>query len=151
MGPAYADYKIATVDVNRVLNESSEAQTKKHELDQKQSEARKKIEQQGKTLQEQEKKIKDAKLAESSKEVEKFKADARDFNRLVRDTEEDLKKEFLKFNKTLAEKAVKIVSSHAQKNDIDLVFDKSEKGRGPVLFGDSTFDITDAIIKEMNS
>ncbi len=57
----------------------------------------------------------------------------------------------MKFNKSLAEKTVKIVSAHAQKHSIDLVLDKSEKGRGPVLFGDSTFDITDAIIEEMNS
>jgi outer membrane protein len=147
---AYAEFKIATVDVNKILNESSAARSKRKDLDERASAARKKLEDKGKSLKERKDKLELAKDKADPKEVEKFRADARDFERTVKDTDEDLKKEFLKFNRELADKAVKLINEYAKKNQIDLVLDKSQGSRGPVLFGQPSFDITGDITEEMN-
>ena len=41
---AFADFTIATVNVNQILNESKEAQSKKKELDELSAKAKKKVE-----------------------------------------------------------------------------------------------------------
>ncbi|RIL10045.1 MAG: hypothetical protein DCC75_05225 [Proteobacteria bacterium] len=148
--PSLADFKLATVDINRVINESSQAKAKRDELEKKSSEMRKKIDERSKALKTREAKLKEQKVADESSEAEKFREDARDFSRYVKDSEEDMKKDFLKFNKTLTDKAVKVISDYAKKNEIALVLDKSEKGPSLVLFGDASFDISEDVIREMN-
>jgi Skp family chaperone for outer membrane proteins len=147
---AAADFTIATVNVNQILNESKEAQEKKKELDKLSTQAKKKVDDKKKSLQAMEQKIKDGAVAEDSTEAKNFRNDARDFARYVKDTEGDLRNEFLKSNKTLTEKALNIVANYAKTNNIDLVIDRSDSSRGPVLYSVNTADITEAIIKKMN-
>ncbi len=147
---AQADFRLATVDVNKVLNESSSAKSQRKKLDERATEARKKLEERGKSLRTRKESLDKAESSADQKEVERFRADARDFERDVKDTDEDLKKEFLKINRQLADKAVTVVASYAKRNKIDLVLDKGEGTRGPVLFGQPSFDITDEIVSEMN-
>jgi len=147
---AYADYTIATVSVNRVLNESKEAVAKKKELDDLSAKAKKKVDDKKKSLQVLEKKIKDGEISEDSPEAASFRSDARDFARFVKDTESDLRTEFLKSNKVLTEKAINIIAQYAKANHVDLVLDKSDGSRGPVIYGATTFDITDSIVKQIN-
>jgi Skp family chaperone for outer membrane proteins len=59
----------------------------------------------------------------------------------------DLEKKYMKFNKELTDKVLGKIESFAKSNDYDLVLDKSEKYRGPVLFGTTSADITEDIIK----
>ena len=147
---AVAEFKLATVDVNRVLNESSEALSKRKELDLKSAEARKKLEEKGKRLRQIEEQIKSGSLSEDSKEAQKYRSEAREFSRELKDAEDELKTDFMKVNKTLAEKALKIIAEYAKANGIDLILDKGEKAKGPVLYGVASQDITDAIVKKMN-
>ncbi|MBN8547748.1 MAG: OmpH family outer membrane protein [Deltaproteobacteria bacterium] len=147
---AQADYRVATVDVNRILNETKEAKTKKKELDDITLKAKAKIEEKRKVLKATEDKLKAASVSPESKEAEKFRTDAREFARFVKDTDEDIKKQFMVTNKALTDKALDIVKKYAEQHNIDLVLDKGEKGRGPVLFGDDSADITDDIIKSLN-
>lgn len=149
-GAAMAQFKVATVDVNRVLNESKEALAKRKEMDAKSSEMRKKLEEKSKRLKETETKLKEANVSEESKEGQKLKSDIRDFSREVKDAEDSLKEDFMKFNKTLAEKAIKTIGNYAKANNIDMVLDKSEKTRGPVLYGVANLDITEEVIQKMN-
>jgi Skp family chaperone for outer membrane proteins len=148
--PAYADFRLATVDINKVLNESSSAKAERKKLDDKAASARKKLEERGKALRTRKEALDRAEANADPKDIERFRADARDFERDVKDTDEDLKKEFLKVNRQLAERAVSIVTAYAKQNNISLVLDKGEESRGPVLFGQPTFDITPEIVKEMN-
>jgi outer membrane protein len=150
-GWVQAETKIATVDVNRVINELPEAKIKRKELDDKAAQVRKKIETQRAALLEQEKKLKAAKVIDTSPEAEKFRADARSYEHLVRDSDEDLRKEFLRLNKDMTDKVFKVVAAYAKTNKIDLILDKSESSRGAVLFGEPGTDITEAIIKQLNS
>ena len=62
----------------------------------------------------------------------------------------DLQQQFLKTNKDLTDKTVKLVEEYAKKNKVDLVLDKSDKLRGPVLFRTPSVDITDEIVKQIN-
>lgn len=148
---ALADFNVALVDINRVLNESNQAKEMRQQLDVKQAAAKKKLEERGKALKATEEKIKQGKIAEDSKEGEKFRADAKEFSRMVKDTDEDLKREFLKVNRTLTEHTLQAIEAYAKRNNIDLVLEKSEKGKSAVLFGDASYDITDAIVKSINS
>lgn len=150
-GVAFADFTIATVNVNQILNESKEAQVKKKELDQLSLQAKKKIEEKKKSLQAQEKKIKDGAIKEDSQEAKNFRNEARDFARFVKDTETDLKTEFLKHNKVLTEKTLNAIAQYAKENNVDLVIDKSDASRGPVLFSSNTADITNSVIQIINN
>ncbi len=149
---AIAEYSIATVDINRVLNESKESVAAKKALDKASAAAKSKVEKRRNALKAVEAKIKAGKISPESSEAENFRADAKDFTRYVKDTEEKLRRDFMKSNKKLTEKTLNAISKYAANNDIDLVLDKSAQGgRGPVLYGMKSFDITDDIIKKVNS
>jgi len=147
---AAAEFRVVTVDVNRVLNESKEAKEKRKELDQKSLEAKKRIDDKSSALRALEKKIKGGSATEGSKEAEQYRTQARDLDRMIKDSQEDLKKEFLKVNRSVTEKALKLIAEYAKANQIDLVLDKAEKTSGPVLYGDPAADITEEILKQMN-
>src|SRR4051812_6776820 len=92
---ALAEFRVATVDVNRILNESKEAQTKKKKLDEMQADARKKLETKKASLKDLEDKLKANKVSEESKEADQYRAQVKDLERMVKDSQEDIKKEFL--------------------------------------------------------
>lgn len=148
--PASAEFKIATVDVGRVLNESKGSKEMRKKLDDMSLKAKKEIEAKRSALKATEDKLKSKKIAEDSREAETFRDDARAFARFVKDTEEDMKREFMKVNKDLTERALAAIKRYAEANKIDLVLDKSEQARGPVLFGDKAADITPAIIADVS-
>lgn len=147
---ALAEFTVATVNINRIMNESKEAKSKKKELDEMSAKAKKKIEDKKLKLQAMEKRLKDGEIKEDSAEAQSFRNEARDFTRFIKDTEADLKNEFLKYNKTLTEKTLNIIAQYSKSNNIDLVLDKSEGNRGAVLYGNQAADISEAIIKELN-
>ncbi|MBX7144887.1 MAG: OmpH family outer membrane protein [Oligoflexia bacterium] len=148
---ARADFRVATVDVNRVLNESPDAKNKKKELDAASLKAKSKVDEERKVLKATEDKLKQSGAAPDSKEVEKFRQDAKDFARMVKDTDEDLRKQFMKINKELTDRALSAIRKYAEQNKIDLVLDKGESSRGPVLFGQASADITEEVIKQVNA
>lgn len=143
---AHAEVKIATVDVARIINEAPAAKSKKKELDSASEEAKKKLEAKGKDLQALKTKLEQQKVSADSKEAESFRAKARDFERMRADMKADLEKRYLKVNKELSEQVMGKIETYAKANSFDLVIDKSEKYRGPVLFGKASADITDEIL-----
>ena len=147
---AQADFKMATVDINRVLNESKDASSKKKTLDELSLNAKKKIETKKNVLVALEKKMKDGNVAEDSKELDNYRNEVRNFNRFVKDTEDDIKKEYMKINQSLTEKTIDSIRQYAKANSLDLILERSEKAHGPVLFGNPSVDITEAIIKQIN-
>jgi Skp family chaperone for outer membrane proteins len=148
--PVSAEFKVATVDVGRVLNESKGSKEMRKKLDDLSLKTKKDIEGKRSALKATEEKLKAAKVAEDSREAEAFRDDARAFARFVKDAEDDMKREFLKVNKELTERALTAIKRYAEANKIDLVLDKSEQARGPVLFGDKGADITAAIIADVS-
>jgi Skp family chaperone for outer membrane proteins len=144
---AQADVRIATVDVARILNDSPEAVTKKKELDTLSEETKKKLENKAKDLQALKTKLENSKVSADSKEAESFRNQARDFERMRGDAKTDLEKKYMKVNKELTDKVLGRIETYAKANDYDLVFDKSDRFRGPVLFGSEAVDITDEVLK----
>ena len=142
-----ADFKIATVDITKILNESSEAKAKKIQIDGKADIARKDLEGKRDQLQ-----ITGKKLQESQdpKGIEKFKKDQQEFAALMRSKDEELQKQISDFNKQLTDKAMKIIEGYAKENGISLVLYKGDKPRGPVLYGEAGDDITAEILKRIN-
>lgn len=126
------------------------AKEQRKTLDAMSKEAKTKIEAKKQEIGGMEKKIREKKLADDSKEVQEINEEIKKFNMLVKSSEDEVKGEFLKINKVLTEKALKLVNEYAAKKDLDLVMDRSEKNRGPVLFGDPGVDITNEIIKQMD-
>ena len=144
-------FKVATVDVNRVLNSLDEAKRKKAELDKLQQTAKQEIDKKRERVKTLEQKVKDSKAGSDSPEAETLRNAIRDYERAAGDAEEDLKREFLKVNRDLTAKVMKAVATYADKHKIDLVLDKSSKGVSPVLYGDPTADITAEVLKELGS
>jgi outer membrane protein len=144
-----AEIRIATVDVARIINEAPDAKSKKKELDAASEEAKNKLEAKGKDLQALKNKLEGEKVSAESKEAEAFRQKARDFERMRADMKADLEKKYMKVNKELSEKVMAKIETYAKAKNYDLVIDKSEKYRGPVLFGKPSADITDDILESM--
>ena len=145
-----AEYRIATVDVNRVLNESKESQAGKKTIDELSQSAKKKIDAEKTSLQKLEAELKKKGVKEDSAEAEQFRVKAREFSRIVKDNEEEVRSKFLKINRDLTDKAVKRIEAYAKSENIDIILDKSAQQRGPVLFGNPAVDITDSVLKSIN-
>jgi len=141
--------KVATVDVNKVLNESSEAQARRKVIDDQATATRKKLDAKKSELQALESKLAAAKVDQDSKEAEAFRKQAREFERTVKDSQEELRKAFLKSNKELTDKSLALIKSFAEKNGYDVVFDKNDSGHGAVLFSKNIPDITEKVLAEL--
>ncbi|MEZ4753704.1 MAG: OmpH family outer membrane protein [Bdellovibrionota bacterium] len=149
---ALAEFKIVTVDVNAVLNESKGSIKQKQDLDKLSKDARVKVTQKKEEIKKLEQTLASKKVSPDSPEAEDFRNKARDYSRYVKDTEEELKKKFLAINKELTDKVLKQIEIYAKANKVDLVLDKGSNDRpSPVLFGNPGADITKEIIKKMNS
>ena len=150
MATAQAEFRIATVDIGKILNESSESVSKRKELDKRSISAKKQIDSKRSKLAKMEEKIKSGSVKSDSPEADRFRQEAKDFARYVKDTEEELKRDFMKSNRALTEKTLKVIKEFAKYHKIDLVLDKSSAGRGPVLFGEANVDITQQILQQLN-
>lgn len=144
---AHSEVKIGTVDVSKIVNDSPEAVAKKKELDTFSEETKKKIDAKGKELQDLKTKLETSKVATDSKEAENFRNQVRDFERMRGDAKADLEKRYLKVNKELTDKVYAQIEKYAKANNYDLIIDKSDRYRGPVLFGSSSADVTEDLLK----
>ena len=144
---ASAEMKVATVNLTRVVNQTSEAQKVRAQLNKMTEDARSKLENQQTALQNMEKRLKERGVSEDSDEAESFRAEVRSFERMAKDSEEEIRNKFFLTNKKLTDAAIKVVEQYAKENNIELVLDINEKVQGPILYGAPTVDITDEIIK----
>lgn len=145
------DYVIATIDMDRILNESKAAQQKRKQLSTLSENKKKSIEAKKVSLKDFEDKLKKQKVAEDSKEADQFRAQARDLSRLVKDAEEDLKKQYIKTTKELLKDAHNEIEKYAKANNIALVLEKNDRSAASaVLFGTPGLDITDKIVASLN-
>lgn len=142
-----ADVRLATVDLARVLNETQAAKARKEKLDSLADTAQKKIKQRQEELRTLEEKASLNKNGDTAS----LQIKQRDFARYVKDNQDELRNEFARVNSELTAAALKKIQEHGKKSGYDLVLGKSEQERGMVLFGNSRTDITDAIIKQLDS
>jgi outer membrane protein len=146
---ASAETRIATVDMTRLVNESPEADAKKKDLDKTSEELKKKVEAEAKKLQVLKEKLEAAKVSPDSKEAESFRVQARDFDRMRADAKADLEKKYVKINQELTSKVYARIESYGKEHKYDLIVDKNEKIRGPVVFSAQSKDITEEVLKTL--
>ena len=141
-----AEYKIATVDINKVVNSAPEAKAQKTSLDSQTEKAKKLIESKRDALKPLQDKAKAGSITPNSKEGEELKKLTQELVSLMREKEDEIQKAFAKSNKDLTDKALKVVASYAKDKGYNIVLDKSEALRGAILYGDHSFDITDEVV-----
>ena len=144
---ASAETKIATIDMRRILTEPKAAKAKREEIDNGMESAKRKIEEKQKALMDLQEKLADSK---DPKSLDKFDKDRRELDRFVQDSREEFGRQIDKVTKDLAAKSMSIIQGYAKTNDIDIVIDKSEQFKSPVLYGESRIDITQAVLDQMD-
>lgn len=148
--PVMADIRIGTVDMTKVLQESPSAKAKVDAIDKKATRAKEKINKQKEELVALQKKLGDD-ASGTSPDAEKFRKASRELQRYVRDTEEELKTELMEVRKNVTEQAFKKVTEVAKSKNLDIVLEKSEVARGPVLFAEGVTDITSYVLASMKN
>lgn len=147
---AFAEFKVATVDINRVINEANEAKGKRVELEKATKTAKQFLQGKNDALEKKRDDLKNQKIEANSAEAKAFRDEAQEFSKLVQDKEKEIQDKYIKLNRELTQRAVSLIDDYAKENNFDLVLDRTAEGRGPVLYGASEFDLTDEIIKGMN-
>lgn len=143
---AEEDIRIATVDVNRLINSLDEAKKQKAHFEKERTEAQKNIEQKQSELQKLESSLREKKVDPASEEGTRFRVKIKEFERYVKDKEEELKRDFFQANQKLGKVVFDAIEKYAKSHQIDLVLEKSRAQGGPVLFGTGKADITDEVL-----
>ena len=138
--------KIATVDVNEIVNSLDEAKTQKAAFESERAKAKKTLDERQTELKKLQDAIQTQKLSPTSKEGIEFRAKMKDYERFVRDTEEELKRDYLKANQKLGKMVFEAIEAYAKKNNIDLVLEKTKTRGGPLVFESGKADITSDIM-----
>jgi Skp family chaperone for outer membrane proteins len=145
-GLAQAEIRIATIDISRIIQESKSAKSKLQTIDRKAAEARKTIAARKEKLEAKEKNLTED---GDSAQLRELRQEARELQRYVTDTEDELKEEILAIRREVTQKAFTTVQKFAKSKGIDLVLEKNDTRAGPVLFANSAADITDEVLKIM--
>lgn len=148
---AYAEYKVATLDVAKVLEASKEAQEAKKKLEATSKEAKATIESKRAAIKPLQDKLRSGTLDPKSEEAAKLRKASAELLELMKQEESKLQKEFSDMNKSISEKIAKSVASYSTEHKINLVLDKGESSRTGVIFAEKTFDITADIISDINN
>lgn len=146
----YAEFRVAVVNMDRVLNESPSAKQRRSRLDAAAITTKENVGKRRTALKEQEKNLKSSKADEKSPEYAQFRSQVKEFNKLVAESEENLKKEFTKNNEELAAEVLRVVSAISKEKQLSLVMDGSQQHRGSVLFSDTNLDITSEVLKRLS-
>lgn len=148
---AAAELKIASVDLQRALNDSDEGKAANKALNKTVLEKQKAIsemEEKIKTLQDQVKNQKHILTSEGLKvkeeEIERF---LRDYKRLVTDAQEELQKEEQRMIKSLMIRIQDVVKDIGKRDGYAVIFENSASR---LLYTDEKIDITDQVIEVFN-
>ena len=116
------DYRIAIVDLNRIVNSTQEAKEKQKELEAQTKEAQEAVNQKAQKVKALEQEYMKTNNKEKGIELEKASRDLRLF---AQDTKEIIQSKFKEINKRLIKDVMDEVQDYAEDNDIDLVLDKN--------------------------
>ncbi len=137
--------------MNKILNESTEGNAKRDKIDALTTAAKKRLDAKRDSLKQLEAKARAAAAKDpKSAEIKKFQTEQQSFMELARQEDSTIKKQVMDSTKTLTEKTLKIIEDYASKQKIDLVMDKGQTGRSPLLFGNEDLDITEEILDKVN-
>lgn len=142
----YAEYKVAIVDLNRVVNSTTEAKIKREELEKLSDAAKKDYEKRAEKVKKLEQEY--IKTNDKNKGLELEKA-SRDLRLFADDSKSSLQKKFKDTNEILIKKVVDVIREYAEDNDIDLVLDKNSLVLGVVVYNENAIDVTEDLIRKV--
>lgn len=143
---AEKQFRIAYVNFIKVLNEYKKTEDYQNILENKAEEKDKVLRAKMKELKEVQNKLSTLKGAAKKKEEEKFKKLSKEYRKLQREITVDLSKERNERLEEIANDIKKVIEEYAKKKGFDLVVTEMS-----VLYGDKKLDITDEILKMVNS
>lgn len=140
------EYRVAIVDLNRVVNSTKDAKIKQEELEKLSNKAKQDYEARAKKVKALEDEF--TKTNDKNKRIELEKA-TRDLKIFVADSKENLQKKFKDTNSKLISDIVDIIKKYAKENNIDLVLDKNSFVLGVVVYNENAIDITEELIRKV--
>ena len=148
---AWAETKIAVVDVQRVIDDSEKGQQARELLKQKFEQEKTSLEKEGKEIallkedfDKQSAVLTPEKRADREQELRQR---IKDFNRLKKDKQDSFNAQQMEVLRQVMAKVMEVVQTVAKENGYTAVFDATN---GPVLYAGEGVDITDLIIQRFN-
>ena len=143
------DFKVATIDVNKLINNLPESKTKKAAFDKEQKAFQRELQTKQEKIVALEKKFKASGENPQSADATALRNAIKDYETTANEKGQKLKQDFLKANKELSDKVLKVVNAYAKSQKYTLVLDKNLSASSPLLYGDDSVDITDIIAKRL--
>lgn len=149
---AFAENKIAYVDLQKALNFSAEGKAAKETISAKVKEFEGEIEGKKAELQ----KLKDelekqaillSEQARSDKERD-YQQKLKDFQRFTKDAQDELQRSDADYTRQILEKILKVVQEVGKKEGYTVILEKSESS---LLYADGKIELTDKIIKAFDA
>ena len=147
---ADGDFKVATIDVNKLINNLPESKAKKIAFDKEQKAFQRELKAKQDKIAELEKKFKASGENPQSADATALRNAIKEYETTASEKGQKLKQDFLKANKELSDKVLKVVNAYAKSQKYTLVLDKNLSATSPLLYGDDSVDITDIIAKKLN-
>lgn len=140
--------KIVYMDSQRILTDSVAGKEAYAQLEKLKNEKQKeidKIQSNIKKIQE-DIQLKGATMKDTAKlELQgKYESEVKNYNRAVKDAQEDLRRRELALVKPISEEVNTIIDEYGKQNSIDIILDRRDPG---IIYTSNKLDITDAILK----
>jgi outer membrane protein len=150
-GVAWAETKIAVVDVQRVIDDSEKGQQARDLLKQKAEQEQAALEKEGKEIallkedfDKQSAVLTPEKRADREQELRQR---IRDFNRLKKDKQDAFNAQQMEVLRQVMAKVMEVIQAVGEESGFTAVFDATN---GPVLYTGEGVDITDQVIERFN-
>lgn len=148
---AFAELKVAYVDGQAVLNDSSAGKQERGKIEKFFNKKKAELQKEEKKLESMKKKYDKDKLTMSKSQAEKWQIDFRDkvqsFQKKTQSAQREVQKKEREFSRKAGVEIQKIVDALAKEKKINLVLEKHRSG---VVFADKSMDITAEVIKRFD-
>lgn len=144
-------YKIAVIDIQGVIDKSSEGKRISTSLKEKQASLKSRFNEKQKELQDLQKELEKESMmlsldAQEDKRKE-FERKSRELQYLYQDLNEEMNKTDLEARKLFLKDLEGIITAIAKEDDIDMIL---ERRSGGVIYVSGVMDITDKVVAELN-
>ncbi|MBQ9537476.1 MAG: OmpH family outer membrane protein [Desulfovibrionaceae bacterium] len=138
--------KIGIVDVQTVVMESDMAKAIKNHMQNKYGDERKKLERQGEALKKQAEELKNPKASDKKRAA--FLRERQSLDQKFRTLMQKAEQEQMEYNQKMVSQIFASSKRVAEKAGVNLILDV---GQGGVLYADPDMNLTDAVLKEINT
>lgn len=143
-----ADFKIVYIDSQRILTDSVAGKEAYNQLEKLKNDRQKEIDKIQQTLKSigEDISVKGPMMKEAAKmELQtKYENELKNYNRTIKDAQEELRRKELTLVKPISDEVNKIIDEYGKQNSIDIILDKRDPG---MIYTSDRLDITNAILK----